>query len=172
MSSVVLRLCSRTARAVTRVAAFKPQHRNYAEAAAAVAQPGQMLFTFAAPAEAYYESSTAVRQVDVSTSTGSIGILANHVPTLGVLQPGVITVYETEGAVKKFFVSSGSYCVNEDASVQINAEEAVPIEQLDKDLARANLTKAQSQLSSATTETGKVEAQIAIECNEAIINAA
>uniref|UniRef100_H2ZM24 ATP synthase F(1) complex subunit delta, mitochondrial n=1 Tax=Ciona savignyi TaxID=51511 RepID=H2ZM24_CIOSA len=150
---------------------IKQAQRNYAEAAAAVAQPGQMAFTFACPSEVFYDSSTAVKQVDVSTSTGSIGILANHVPTLGVLQPGVISVYEAEGPVKKFFVSSGSYCVNEDASVQINAEEAVPVEQLDKELARANLSKAQSEFSSAATEVAKVEAQIAIECNEAIINA-
>jgi len=41
--------------------------------------------------------------VDVPTGTGTIGILANHVPTLGVLQPGVLTVVETEGTVNKYF---------------------------------------------------------------------
>jgi F0F1-type ATP synthase epsilon subunit len=52
------------------------------------------------------------------------------VPSLAVLRPGVVTVFENEGAVKKFFVSSGSVTINEDASVQILAEEAHPLEDL------------------------------------------
>ena len=65
--------------------------------------------------------------------SGSFGILPNHVPALAVLSPGVVTVYEDEGA-KKFFVSSGSITVNEDSSVQILAEEAHPIDSLGKQL--------------------------------------
>ena len=41
-----------------------------------------------------------------------------------------MTVFENEGNVKKFFVSSGSVTINEDASVQILAEEAHPLEDL------------------------------------------
>ena len=33
-----------------------------------------------------------------------------------------------------FLVSSGTYSVNEDASVIVNAEEAVPVDHLDKDV--------------------------------------
>ena len=62
--------------------------------------------------------------------SGSFGILPNHVPSLAVLRPGVVTVFENEGNVKKFFVSSGSVTINEDASVQILAEEAHPLEDL------------------------------------------
>ena len=35
--------------------------------------------------------------------SGSFGILPKHVPLLAVLKPGVVTVYENEGAAKKFF---------------------------------------------------------------------
>lgn len=56
--------------------------------------------------------------------SGNFGILPNHVPALAVLSPGVVTVYEDDGGAKKFFVSSGSITINEDASVQILAEEA------------------------------------------------
>jgi F-type H+-transporting ATPase subunit delta len=66
----------------------------------------------------------------VPSFSGSFGILPNHVPSLAVLRPGVVTVFENEGAVKKFFVSSGSVTINEDASVQILAEEAHPLEDL------------------------------------------
>lgn len=52
--------------------------------------------------------------------SGSFGILPKHVPTLAVLKPGVVSVYENEGAVKKIFVSSGTITINEDSSVQVN----------------------------------------------------
>ena len=43
----------------------------------------------------------AVKQIDVPSFSGSFGILPNHVPSLAVLRPGVVTVFEAEGAVKK-----------------------------------------------------------------------
>ena len=44
-----------------------------------------------------------VKQVDVPSYSGSFGILANHVPCLAVLKPGVVTVYEDDGSSKKYF---------------------------------------------------------------------
>ena len=44
-----------------------------------------------------------MRQVDVPSFSGSFGILPNHVPTLAVLKPGVVTVIEDDGAAKKYF---------------------------------------------------------------------
>lgn len=64
--------------------------------------------------------------------SGNFGILPNHVPALAVLSPGVVTVYEDDGGAKKFFVSSGSITINEDASVQILAEEAHAVDTLGK----------------------------------------
>ena len=58
-------------------------------------------------------------QVDVPSFSGSFGILPSHVASLAVLKPGVVTVYEDDGATKKFFVSSGSITINDDSSVQI-----------------------------------------------------
>jgi F-type H+-transporting ATPase subunit delta len=48
----------------------------------------------------------AVKQIDVPSFSGSFGILPNHVPSLAVLRPGVVTVFENEGAVKKVICSS------------------------------------------------------------------
>lgn len=48
--------------------------------------------------------------------SGSFGILPSHVPTLAVLRPGVVTVFENDGAQKKYFVSSGTVTINEDSS--------------------------------------------------------
>merc|ERR1711973_516081 len=112
----------------------------------------QMAFTFAAPNGVHYDAAS-VKQVDVPSFSGSFGILPNHVPALAVLKPGVVTVYEEDGEVKKFFVSSGSVTVNEDASVQILAEEA------------------QSAVGAAADDAAKAEAQIAVEVAEEIVKA-
>ena len=63
-----------------------------------------------------YYNQANIKQVDVPSFSGAFGILPNHVPTLAVLKPGVVTVYEADGTAKKFFVSSGSVTVNEDSS--------------------------------------------------------
>ncbi len=131
----------------------------------------EMSFTFASPAEVFYNQAKNVKQVDVSTLSGSVGILANHVPILAALKPGVVSIIENEGNVKKYFVSSGSVAVNADSSVQLLAEEAFAIEKLDLKSAQEQLSEAQSLLNSAKDEAQRAEAQIAIETVEAVIRA-
>nr|CAI5820983.1 unnamed protein product [Callosobruchus analis] len=111
----------------------------------------EMSFTFAAGNQVYYDAQS-VRQVDVPSFSGSFGILPAHVPTLAVLKPGVVSIFENDGKVNKIFVSSGTVTINDDSSVQILAEEAHPVENIDPAAAREVLNKAQSELSSATSE--------------------
>jgi F-type H+-transporting ATPase subunit delta len=68
-------------------------------------------------------------------------------------------------------VSSGTVTINDDSSVQLLAEEAVPIENLDNSAARDALTKAQQELSSASGEEAKAEAMIAVEVSEELVKA-
>lgn len=68
-------------------------------------------------------------------------------------------------------MSSGTVAINDDSSVQLLAEEAVPVDHIDSTAARENLAKAQQQLQSASSEQAKAEAQIAVEVNEALVNA-
>merc|ERR1712122_412366 len=136
--------------------------RNATKLSAGRRNMSEMAFTFAAPNGVHYENA-AVKQVDVPSFSGSFGILPNHVPALSVLSPGVVTVYENDGAVKKFFVSSGSVTINEDASVQILAEEAHDLDSLDVSEAKAALAEAQAQANAASDEVAKAEAQIAVE---------
>nr|CAD7195443.1 unnamed protein product [Timema douglasi] len=110
----------------------------------------------------FYDSKT-VKQVDVPSFSGTFGILPKHVPTLAVLKPGVVTVFENDGSNQKIFVSSGTISINDDASVQVLAEEACPVDHIDLSAARDILNKAQSEFASATTEQAKAEAAIAIE---------
>uniref|UniRef100_A0A3Q0SCW7 ATP synthase F(1) complex subunit delta, mitochondrial n=1 Tax=Amphilophus citrinellus TaxID=61819 RepID=A0A3Q0SCW7_AMPCI len=143
------------------------QARSYAEAASGAPQ---MSFTFASPTQVFFKEAS-VKQVDVPTLTGAFGILPAHVPTLQVLRPGVVTVFNEDGTSAKYFVSSGSVTVNADSSVQLLAEEAVPLDQLDIAAAKTNLEKAQSDLAGTTDEAARAEVQISIEANEAIVKA-
>merc|ERR1739847_205267 len=127
-----------------------------------------MNFTFACPAAVHYQNATNVTQIDLPTGTGMMGILPQHVPTLGVLQAGWTTVYEASGTQSKFFVSSGSYAVNDDGSVMIAAEEALAESDIDMDAVRKELTAAQACTSSGS-EIEKAEAQIEVETLEAIL---
>merc|ERR1711970_1340812 len=97
-----------------------------------------------------------------------MGILPQHVPSLGVLAAGWTTVYEANGANKRFFVSSGSYAINEDGSVQIAAEEAIAEADIDMEAAKKELSAAQARASSGS-DVEKAEAQIAVETLEAML---
>ncbi|XP_003398518.1 ATP synthase subunit delta, mitochondrial [Bombus affinis] len=145
---------------------IRNQKRTFADAPVS----NEMKFTLAGANQVFYDESV-VKQVDVPSFSGSFGILPKHVPTLAVLKPGVVTVYEEDGAVKKVFVSSGTVTINENNSVQILAEEAHPLENLDGTAARELLSKAQQQLSSASSEQDKAEAAIAVEVAEALVQA-
>ena len=138
------------------------QNRSYSD---------EMKLTFAAANKTFYDAAV-VRQIDVPSFSGSFGILAKHVPTLAVLKPGVVQVVENDGKTLKFFVSSGSVTVNEDSSVQVLAEEAHNIEDIDANEARQLLAKYQSQLSSAGDDKAKAQAAIAVEVAEALVKAA
>ncbi|XP_077549734.1 ATP synthase, delta subunit isoform X1 [Haemaphysalis longicornis] len=138
------------------------QSRTYAD--------GQMPLTFASPAETFYDK-VDVKQVDVPSYSGNFGILPNHVPALAVIKPGVVTVFSKEGDAKKFFVSSGTITINEDSSVQVLAEAAVPVDRLDPQSCRDGLTKAQQAVQSAASDTARAEAQIEVEVHEALIKA-
>merc|ERR1712122_89896 len=105
---------------------FRPAANTFLRSAARMATQkrcmSEMAFTFAAPNAVHYTDAD-VKQIDVPSFSGSFGILPNHVPALAVLKPGVVTVFEKEGAAKKFFVSSGTITINDDSSVQILCED-------------------------------------------------
>ena len=48
-------------------------------------------------------TSKDVVQVNVAAATGDMGILANHVPSIEALRPGMIEVIESGNTSKKWF---------------------------------------------------------------------
>jgi len=134
--------------------------RNYSE----------MPLTFGTPNSAFY-SGEAVKQIDVPSMSGAFGILPNHVPTMAALAPGVVSVTGADGTISKYFVSSGTVSVHADSSVQLLAEEACLVSDIDANAAREALAAANASLSSAKDEAEKAEAQIAVETADAVLKA-
>lgn len=73
--------------------------------------------------------------------------------------------------LSRYFVSGGFATIKADSSTIVNAVEAVKFEDLDAGLARKGLDDANAALAKAVTEQDKAAAQVAIEVNEAIIQA-
>lgn len=46
-------------------------------------------------------------QVNIPAESGEMGVLANHVPSIEQLKPGLVEIMEEGGASKKFFRTSG-----------------------------------------------------------------
>ena len=68
-------------------------------------------------------------------------------------------------------VSGGFAVLNPDSSLNINAVEAVPVDQLDVEAARRALAEAQKRVERATSDKDKVAAEIEVEVYTAVIAA-
>lgn len=55
-------------------------------------------------------SATEVQQVNLSTTDGEMGILANHVPTIAQLTPGVVEIMLEGQKSQKFFGTLFVFC--------------------------------------------------------------
>lgn len=52
--------------------------------------------------QSFYKSQDVV-QVNFSAESGDMGVLANHVPSIEQLKPGLVEVFEEAGGSKSFF---------------------------------------------------------------------
>jgi len=139
--------------------------RNYAEPAAPAGDG--LHLSLVLPHESLYKS-TNVTQVNIAASTGDMGILANHVPSVEPLRPGVVEVIETNGQSKKWFVSGGFATVHPNSSLTVNAVEAAPLDQFSLDNVRRNMSEAQKVVNGSGSEEDKIEARIELEVYEAL----
>ncbi|KAI9208248.1 uncharacterized protein BJ171DRAFT_490744 [Polychytrium aggregatum] len=161
------RALARSARPLAaRVAPFA---RGYASDATPAA--GKLLVNFVVPHQSILKNFTAT-QVNLVSADGDMGILADHVPTIAQLAPGVIEVFGADKP-QKFFVSGGFAIINPDSTLNINAVEAYTLEDVDFESARRALDESNRKASSTTlSETDKAEAKIEIEVLEALVAAA
>ena len=113
-----------------------------------------------------------IHMINLPASSGVMGVLANHAPTLIQLSPGLVSVFAEEGAeAKKFFITGGIGVVKDDNTASVTVPEALPLEDIDVVAAKAALADQQAQAAAAADAKLKAEAQIGVEVYEAMIAA-
>jgi F-type H+-transporting ATPase subunit epsilon len=89
-----------------------------------------------------------VEMVSTRTDTGSIGVLANHAPLMGILEPTELRLYRSESDVEKFAQGEG-YLQVVDNRALVLVEEAMRPDDLDKSDIESRLRDAEQSLESA-----------------------
>ncbi|KAL4938103.1 hypothetical protein BDV06DRAFT_215368 [Aspergillus oleicola] len=142
-----------------RPAAFRVpvQRRGYAEAVA-----DKIKLSLVLPHQTIFRS-TGVVQVNIPAESGEMGVLANHVPSIEQLKPGLVEIVEEGGANKKFFLSGGFAVVQPDSQLSINAVEGFPLEDFSADNVRAQIAEAQKIAGGNGSEQDIAEAKIELE---------
>ncbi|KAI7746044.1 hypothetical protein M8C21_017254, partial [Ambrosia artemisiifolia] len=131
--------------------------------------PSKLTVNFVLPYAAEL-SKAEVDMVIVPATTGQMGILPGHVPTIAELKPGLLSVHEGND-VKKYFISSGFAFVHSNSYADILAVEAVPLDRIDPAQVQKGLSEFTQKLNSASTDLDKAEAQIGVDVHSALNSA-
>lgn len=100
---------------------------------------------------------------------GMFGVMANHVPTITELKPGVVSVQEAAGGpLTKYFVAGGFASVNSESVLNVTALEAVTIDELDPEAVKLGLAQYSAAYANATEDYAKSEAEIGVEVYQAM----
>ena len=89
-----------------------------------------------------------VEMVSTKTSVGSIGILANHQPLLGMLDPTELRLYKSDSEVIRFAQGEGFLQMTGDRALVL-VDEVFSVDKLNASDLRDRLQRAEDELSSA-----------------------
>ncbi|KEY65923.1 hypothetical protein S7711_07953 [Stachybotrys chartarum IBT 7711] len=117
--------------------------------------------------QSIYKSQDVV-QVNIPAESGDMGVLANHVPSIEQLKPGLVEIVEESGPTKQFFLSGGFATVQPNSTLSINAVEAYPLEDFSSEAIRAQIAEAQKVASGSGSEQDIAEAKIELEVLETL----
>ena len=82
-----------------------------------------------------------VEMVSTRTTTGSIGVLANHAPLMAILEPTELRLYKSDSDVVRFAQGEG-YLQVVDNSALVLVEEAIAPDEIDRSAFEARLQEA------------------------------
>ena len=82
-----------------------------------------------------------VEMVSTRTTTGSIGVLANHAPLMAILEPTELRLYKSDSDVVRFAQGEG-YLQVVDNSALVLVEEAIAPDEIDRSAFEARLKEA------------------------------
>ncbi|GAB7345405.1 hypothetical protein MBLNU457_3744t1 [Dothideomycetes sp. NU457] len=147
-----------------RSSAFTPAiaRRGYADVAS-----DKIRLSLALPHRAVYKSQDVV-QVNIPAESGEMGVLANHVPSIEQLKPGLVEVIEEAGGSKQFFLSGGFAVVQPGSKMSINAVEGFPLEDFSAEAVRNQIAEAQKIAGGSGSEQDIAEAKIELEVLESL----
>jgi F-type H+-transporting ATPase subunit epsilon len=95
-----------------------------------------------------------VEMVSTRTTTGSIGVLANHTPVLAMLDPTELRLYKTESEIVRFAQAEGYMQITGNHALLL-VEEAIEPAQLDPASLRERLAQAERELEAVGEDTEK-----------------
>ena len=105
--------------------------------------------------------SETVDMVVVPGAEGDFGVLEGHAPLVSTLRPGVITTYEGNSVDKQLFVASGFAEVT-GTRCTVLAEEALPIDEINRAEAEERLQAAREALESDDTAQDRARSEIVV----------
>jgi len=95
-----------------------------------------------------------VRQLSTRTEVGEIGILANHAPVLGALQPTTLRLKVSDAETRTLAQSHGWLQVYSNTA-RVLVEEAVPPEDLDAGALKEELSDAERRFSESEEDSAE-----------------
>jgi len=96
--------------------------------------------------------SDEVEMVSTRTTLGEIGVLANHAPVLGMLEPTELRLYRSDSEILRFAQSEGYIQIGGNHAMLLAQEVQTP-DQLDVGVLRERLSEAERELESAGEDT-------------------
>ena len=97
-----------------------------------------------------------------------MGVLANHVPSIEQLKPGLVEIIEEAGASKQFFLSGGFATVQPGSKLSINAVEGYALEDFSAEAVKNQIAEAQKIAGGNGSEQDIAEAKIELEVLETL----
>jgi F-type H+-transporting ATPase subunit epsilon len=92
--------------------------------------------------------SDEIEMVSTRTTTGSIGVLANHAPLMAILEPTELRLYKSESDVVRFAQGEG-YLQVVDNRALVLVEEAIPPDEVDRSNFESRLREAERVVETA-----------------------
>ena len=130
--------------------------------------PDKVEFELVAPEALVF--SAAADMVVVPGTEGDFGVMAGHAPLISLVRPGVIDIHDEGGVTARIFVAGGFAEVTQ-TRLTVLAEEAAPVDALDRGAIEARLERAEQEAGVAETDEEKAAAEKEIGLAQAMLGA-
>tara|TARA_R110000868_G_scaffold6363_19_gene36248 strand:+ start:41024 stop:41440 length:417 start_codon:yes stop_codon:yes gene_type:complete len=114
--------------------------------------------------------SEDIEMVVVPGAEGDFGVLIGHAPLISALRPGVIGTYIGNSVDKRIFVAGGFAEVTGERCTVL-AEEAMPVEDIDRSAAESRIAAAREAIGAADSDIARNQAEMELAVAEAMLDA-